>query len=93
MPVDKAISWPLSQENFKFPPVEVLGTRFGDFSVLQWAPDQGVAPDQAPVLRIGNCSKNEQLTASHAGHGAAKVINGLSTDCSTVFVRKLEARA
>jgi len=38
-------------------------------------------------------SKNEQPQPAHAGCGAATVINWLSTDCSTVFVRKLQARA
>jgi hypothetical protein len=38
-------------------------------------------------------SKNEQLRATHARHGAATGMNGLSTDCSTVFVRKRKCRA
>ncbi|WGK91243.1 hypothetical protein [Pseudomonas migulae] len=57
------------------------------------APHKGEAVDQAPVLRMHIWLKNEQPFASHAGYGAAPAMNGLSTDCSTVFVRKRKARA
>ncbi|MHC8365124.1 hypothetical protein ACYZT9_04365 [Pseudomonas sp. ZT5P21] len=57
------------------------------------APLEGEAVDQAPFLLIEFWLKNEQPIASHAGYGAATGMNGLSTDCSTVFVRKREVGA
>jgi len=42
---------------------------------------------------VGFCSKNDQSTTSHTLQGAETAMNGLSTDCSTVFVRKLKAWA
>jgi hypothetical protein len=57
------------------------------------APLEGKAVDQVQVKRVIFWLKNEQASASHAGYGAATAMNGLSTDCSTVFVRKLDGRA
>jgi hypothetical protein len=37
--------------------------------------------------------KNEQAAASHAALGDAVAMNGLSTGCSTVIVRKLYRQA
>ncbi|MCU1763904.1 hypothetical protein NTD84_29840 [Pseudomonas sp. 14P_8.1_Bac3] len=91
--MDKAISWPLSQENFKTLPTQALSTEPRQAASQYWAPLQGEAVDLALFLPIGFWSKNEQHHASHAGYGAAADMNGLSTDCSTVFVRKRKARA
>jgi hypothetical protein len=48
--------------------------------------------DQVQVL-INVWLKNDQAAASHAVLGAAGAMNGLSTGCSTVIVRKPETRA
>jgi hypothetical protein len=64
-----------------------------DLSRPNQAPVEGEAFDQAPVSLAGSWLKNEQQPASHAVYGAATTMNGLSTDCSTVFVRKLKRRA
>ncbi|MHC8409412.1 hypothetical protein ACYZTR_04365 [Pseudomonas sp. Hz4] len=93
MPEDKAISWPLSQESSKALQVKALKMAPRLMSIPNQAPLESKAVDQAPLFAQGVWSKNEQLTASHAGHGAATVMNGLSTDCSTVFVSKPDARA
>jgi hypothetical protein len=93
MPVDKAISWPLSQENSIVLLAKALRTVAGDMSMPISAPLEGKAIDMAPFLRIKDWLKNDQSDAGHAGQGAATAMNGLSTDCSTVFVRKRKARA
>jgi hypothetical protein len=62
-------------------------------SIGKQAPLEGEVGGRALFLLIKLWSKNEQPGASHAGHGAATAMNGLSTDCSTVFVRKRKARA
>jgi hypothetical protein len=93
MPVDKAISWPLSQENSKALLAKALRTLVGDVSMPISAPLEGKAVDLALFLRIQCWSKNDQFGASHAGHEVATAMNGLSTGCSTVFVRKRKARA
>jgi hypothetical protein len=93
MPVDKAISWPLSQESRQSLQARLSRTRHCYLSRLSQALLQGKPIDQAPVLLVGSWLKNEQLLASHARYGAATAMNGLSTDCSTVFVRKLKRRA
>jgi len=93
MPVDKAISWPLSQEKSKALLAAAFRTLVGDVSRPISAPLEGKAIDMAPFLRIKVWLKNDQSDAGHARQGAATAMNGLSTDCSTVFVRKRKARA
>jgi hypothetical protein len=57
------------------------------------APLGGEAAKQALFLPSMYWSKNEQLNANHVWHGAETGMNGLSTDCSTVFVCKRKGRA
>jgi hypothetical protein len=93
MPVDKAISWPLSQESRKALKAKALSTRLGAVPIQTQAPVESKAVDQARFLPVTIWSKNEQPRASHAGYGAATGMNGLSTGCSTVFVCKRKGRA
>jgi hypothetical protein len=72
---------------------EASGALLRHLAISNQAPHKGEAVVQAPVLRMRVWLKNEQLNESHAGYGAAPAMNGLSTDCSTVFVRKRKARA
>ncbi|WP_462028702.1 hypothetical protein [Pseudomonas sp. RT6P73] len=91
--MDKAISWPLGQENRKSLVAEALRTGPRHFSNPDQALLGGKVFDQALILLAGNWSKNEQHAATYAGYRAAPAMNGLSTGCSTVFVRKPKARA
>jgi hypothetical protein len=93
MPVDKAISWPLSQEKSKTLRVEALRAVLRARLCIDPALLKGGTIEQALFLTWFGWSKNEQRIASHAGYGAATGMNGLSTGCSTVFVRKLPRRA
>jgi hypothetical protein len=93
MPVDKAISWPLSQENRKSLLAKAFRAGPRHLSILDQALLGGKVLDQALILLVGYWSKNEQHAAAYAGYRAAPAMNGLSTGCSTVFVRKLKARA
>jgi hypothetical protein len=60
MPVDKAISWPLSQEIDKSLLAQALRTLPRPIPIPGEAPLEGKPFDQAPVLRVINWSKNEQ---------------------------------
>jgi hypothetical protein len=60
MPVDKAISWPLSQEIGKSLLAQPLRTLPRPLPTPGEAPLEGKVLDQAPVLRAINWSKNEQ---------------------------------
>ena len=91
--MDKAISWPLSQENRKSLCVKALRTAPHYLSLPGQALLEGKVLDQAPILPAGCWSKNEQQAATYAGYRAAPAMNGLSTGCSTVTVRKPKARA
>jgi hypothetical protein len=50
MPVDKAISWPLSQEKSNALQIKALRTTPRPMSIPHQAPLEGNAVDQAPVL-------------------------------------------
>jgi hypothetical protein len=67
MPVDKAISWPSSQESCQSALVQSLAAMGCDPSTANQAPLEGRAVDQAPVLLAVTWLKNEQLSASHTG--------------------------
>ncbi|CAI8768538.1 hypothetical protein ABH908_001087 [Pseudomonas frederiksbergensis] len=58
--MDKAISWPLSQEIDKSPLAQALRTLSRPIPTPKEAPLEGKVFDQAPVLRAINWSKNEQ---------------------------------
>ncbi|WP_223484009.1 hypothetical protein [Pseudomonas sp. A-RE-19] len=58
--MDKAISWPLSQENGKTALAEALWTGPRLISIPNPAPLEGTFFDQAPLLRAMSWSKNEQ---------------------------------
>jgi hypothetical protein len=47
--------------------------------------------DKTPVLPISIWLKNEQSAQSIAAYAAKPALHGLSTGCSTVFVRKPNA--
>ncbi|MCK1794012.1 hypothetical protein L9059_28290 [Pseudomonas sp. TNT19] len=91
--MDKAISWPLSQENSKRPETKALDSMPDRQRLPILAPLRGKAIDHAVISRIGIWLKIDQSTATHTGYGVAAGMNGLSTACSTVFVRKPEHRA
>jgi hypothetical protein len=93
MPVDKAISWPLSQENSNNPESQAVEPMPGRQRLPIRAPTRGRALDDAVISRMNIWLKIDQSAATHAGSGVATGVNGLSTDCSTVFVRKREHRA
>ncbi|WP_181150628.1 hypothetical protein [Pseudomonas frederiksbergensis] len=58
--MDKAISWPLSQENDKTLLAWALPMVPHPMSIPNQAPLEGKPLDQAPILRGINWSKNEQ---------------------------------
>ncbi|WP_157214321.1 hypothetical protein [Pseudomonas sp. GM18] len=58
--MDKAISWPLSQEIDKSPLAQALRTLPRPIPIPGEAPLEGKPFDQAPVLRAINWLKNEQ---------------------------------
>ncbi|MGG7556332.1 MULTISPECIES: hypothetical protein [Pseudomonas] len=58
--MDKAISWPLSQEIGKSLLAQALRTLPRPIPIPGEAPLEGKPFDQAPVLRVINWSKNEQ---------------------------------
>jgi len=60
MPVDKAISWPFSQEIDKSLLAQALRTLPQPIPTPGEAPLEGNVFYQAPVLRAINWSKNEQ---------------------------------
>jgi hypothetical protein len=53
MPVDKAISWPLSQEKSNTLQIKALRAAPRPMSIPNQAPLEGKAVDQAPVLLKG----------------------------------------
>jgi len=61
VPVDKAISWPLSQERLAHPPAGTDDSASALFLTCSEAPIQRKAVDQAPVLLASGWLKNEQL--------------------------------
>jgi hypothetical protein len=93
VPVDKAISWPLSQEPVKRLPGDP-SRRATKVKLPRFvAPIKRKAFDQAPVLLVKFWLKNEQSRRSQAAPAAKGVMNGLSTGCSTVFVRNRKTLA
>ncbi|MCP1441800.1 hypothetical protein J3D54_000932 [Pseudomonas sp. GGS8] len=58
--MDKAISWPLSQEMSESLLAQALRTLPRPIPIHGEAPLEGKPFDQAPVLRAMNWSKNEQ---------------------------------
>jgi hypothetical protein len=86
--VDKAISWPLSQERLRSQSASADSSALAGVLSFYRAPIQRKAIEQAPVLPACSWLKNEQLPESQTDPAAAAVMNGLSTGCSTVIVRK-----
>jgi hypothetical protein len=88
VPVDKAISWPFSQERVATLVVGSWRAAPGTILILYRAPLGGAGHARAPISPASIWLKNEQRAAAYAGQGTARAMNGLSTGCSTVFVRK-----